>query len=162
MQKKVEHAEAKLAALRKAKQEFEEGEHTSIGAAAKANSTKDVRLPRTTLRDFIKAPPEKLFRARRGKQSQYLRDDQEQDIIRFLEKRCGLGCGLNFPQLSDLLHEIFLRIKSLSPATMTGFEQTDQRPPKHWVYYFMRRRGVVLRWVIKKNPAAQAAGAEPS
>ena len=146
IQKKLEHAKMKLAALRKAKEEFEAGVHTSVGAAAKANSTKEVRLPRMTLQDFINAPPGKLFSARRGRKSKFLTPDQEKQVVKFLSKRCELGCGLNFPQLHDLLHEIMLRIKSLSPAVMTGLEKSGQRPPRNWVYRFMDRSGVVLRW----------------
>ena len=97
-QNKTAFAEKKLAALEKAKWELQRGVHTSIFAAAKANSTAEMKIAKTTLFDYIKASPGKAFRATRGKTSKLLTPDQEHKVVTFMRKRAELGCGLNFRQ----------------------------------------------------------------
>ena len=99
-QNKAAFAEKKQAALEKAKSELQRGIHTSIHAAAKANSTAEVKLANTTLHDYMKAPPGKAFRATRGNTCKLLTPDQEQEVVTFIRKRAELGCGLNFRQAS--------------------------------------------------------------
>ena len=99
-QNKTAFAEKKQAALEKAKSELQSGVHTSIRAAAKANSTAEVKLARTTLVDYMKAPPGKAFRAKRGNTCKLLTPDQEQEVVTFIRKRSELGSGLNFRQAS--------------------------------------------------------------
>ena len=97
---KTSFAQNKLAALEKAKLELQKGVHTSVHAAAQANSTTEVKIARTTLVDYIRAPPGKAFHAKRGRISTLLTPDQEQEVVMFMRKRAELGSGLNFRQAS--------------------------------------------------------------
>ena len=97
---KTAFAKKKLAALEKAKLELQRGVHASLRAAAQANSTTEVKIARTTLLDYIKAPPGKAFRATRGNINTLLTPDQEQEVVTFMRKRAEIGSGLNFRQAS--------------------------------------------------------------
>ena len=97
---KTAFAEKKQAALEKAKWELQRGVHTSVRAAAQANSTAEVKIARSTLLDYIKAPPGKAFRATRGNINTLLTPDQEQEVVKFMRKWAKLGSGLNFRQAS--------------------------------------------------------------
>ena len=98
--KRKEIAEKKRTALEKAKSELQRGVHNSLNSAAKANSTAEVKIAKSTLRDYIRAPPGKAFRANRGKTSKHLTPDQEQEVVTFMRTRAELGSGLNFRQAS--------------------------------------------------------------
>ena len=75
--------------------------HNTIYAAAKRNSTPEMRIPRSTLADFINQPPNKPFQAKRGKTSTAMTPSEEAEMKRFVTKRAELGCGLSLSQLHD-------------------------------------------------------------
>ena len=143
-QRKKQFEDKKRAVLEKAKQEFLEGVHKTIYAAAKSNSTPEMKIPRSTLANFVNKPPSKPFQAKRGKTSTVMMPAEEAEVKKFVTKRAELGCGLSFSQLQDVLTEVLQRIKTLNPARQTSFENRGQCPPKSWVYRFVTRNGLVL------------------
>ena len=127
----------KRAALEKAKMEMLSGVHKGVRTAARANSTAEVPISRSTLMKYMAAPPSKQFRAKRGRLP-LLTAEQEEQVVVFLRKRCQLGRGLDYSQARDLFQEIFVRLG-------LGQGRQGQRPERGWVYSFMARNGLVLR-----------------
>lgn len=138
----VKH-EAKRMKLEEVKKALEDGEYKSLHDAAVSNN-----LPKTTLYDFIKAPADKPFKPGRGRVSKVFSLKQEVELVEFVQNRADLGCGLDFDQLQVVIQEVLLKLKSLNPSKMTGFEATGQLPEKTYVYRLVKRHKIVLRWVI--------------
>ena len=66
----------------------------------------------------------------------------------FAVRRCELGCGLNYKQVVDTLQEVLMRIKTVQPSRMTGFEKCGQRPSRGYVYRLCKRLGLKLRFAL--------------
>ena len=120
--------------LDKAKADVENGILNSVHVAAKTYG-----IPPSTLRDYIKASPRKPFRPKRGKSSITLTPEEEMEFRAFAVRRNELGCGLNYKQVVDTLQEVLLRIKTVQPSRMTGFEKCGQCLSQGYVYRLCKR-----------------------
>ena len=107
------------------------GVHKGVRSAARANSTPEVPISRSTLIRYMAAPPDKQFRATRGR-TPLLTPDQEEQVVTFLKKRRELGQGLDYRHASNLFQEIFVRLRI-------------RLPHRDWIYRFMARHGLMHR-----------------
>jgi transposase len=124
-----------------------EGKERVLNGESCKTVARELQLPRSTLRDFLKggeSKPEQRGPGRgRGNRSKVLSEAEEKLVDTMVEKRRGLGYGMNFTQLQKALQVLLQRLCQKDLARVTGFEGSNQLPPMAYVYRLVARRSVL-------------------
>jgi hypothetical protein len=136
-EQKRKEQQDKLERLKEGKRRVQNGEKCRTVA-------RELHLPESTLRDFVKSDESKPFKAGRGApRSKVLTEAEEKMVEEMVEKRRRLGYGMNYHQLQKALQVLLTRLCQKDPARVSGFEGSNQLPHMAYVYRFVARRSVL-------------------
>ena len=88
-----------------------------------------------------------------GRQSGIFTTEEESKLLGFVSERLRLGCGLDFQQLSQVIHELALSLRSSNPHREFPSTWEELIPPESYVRTFIRRNKLVLRSTMPLNLA---------
>ena len=130
---------------RQALEAFKQGQYPSVNSCASAYNISRKTLGRMieSNRDFIGG----------GRKSRIFTTEEEAKLVSFVSHRMSLGCGLDFSQLSLVIQELAIAVKSSNKDREFPSTWEELFPPQPYVRTFIRRNNLVLRSTLNLNLA---------
>ena len=130
---------------RQALEAYKQGLYPSVNSCASAYNISRKTLGRMieSNRDFIGG----------GRKSGIFTTEEEAKLVSFVSHRMSLGCGLDFSQLSLVIQELAIAVKSSNKDREFPSTWEELFPPQSYVRTFIRRNNLVLRSTLNLNLA---------